>query len=256
MNYEGKKPATWAPIPRAPPAIGDVVPRVAASNSAGIRAALATDGVVICTAAATTAEVDTAKGLFWDYLEATGLGIRRTDPDSIGADAWNQVCFPKNGTMSKGGVGQSDFMWHCRLLPGVRSCFAAAWGVDELVTSFDGCGANRNPWCSSTTADGVADNSWVTEGGWFHLDQSWFSSPGLVSYAKRQLLSVFLRISLGFSTRAATPTYLPGGVQIPPPHTFQTAYKLHPHQPAHAQPPHCSFARGLCQCVHSTVYLE
>lgn len=178
------------PPPRAPPA-GAAIPAVAATDGAAIRAALRTQGVVICRGAATAPEIATAKGLFWDYVEAQGLGIDRTAPDSITSARWNQLCFPKNGTFSKAGIGQSDFMWHCRLLPGVRRCFGEAWAGEgqrggvctDLITSFDGAGAFRNPWCPGRVdGSGQPDPSWTTEGGWFHTDQSWFDDPGLVSY--------------------------------------------------------------------------
>eukprot|EP00037_Helgoeca_nana_P011567 m.104069 g.104069 ORF g.104069 m.104069 type:complete len:376 (-) comp20911_c0_seq1:210-1337(-) len=183
-------PARHARPARAPPA-GAAIAKVASTDGPGIRAALLRDGVVVCTAAATTPEVDVAKDLFWDFLESQCVGIDRSAPDTIASAAWNQLCFPKNGTFSRAGVGQSDFMWHCRLLPGVRRCFAEAWAEGsaadrpclDLVTSFDGAGAFRNPWSPGRVdGSGVPDPSWVTEGGWFHTDQSWFDHPGLASY--------------------------------------------------------------------------
>jgi hypothetical protein len=171
------------PLPRAPVAAEDVIPRVPSTDSAAIRTALTEVGVCVCTGAATAGEVERGQDLFWDWVESfKDLDIKRSAASSIGNHSWNQLCFPKNGVFSKAGVGQTDFMWHSRILPGVQRCFASAWDTDDLITSFDGCSAFRNPWASEDVPKGNIDRSWLTTGGWFHIDQSWHSNPGLVSY--------------------------------------------------------------------------
>mmetsp|Transcript_5345 Transcript_5345/g.9582 ORF Transcript_5345/g.9582 Transcript_5345/m.9582 type:complete len:354 (-) Transcript_5345:115-1176(-) len=165
------------PLPRSP---AGQIPRVArndAKASQKAKAALEEHGAVIFEDAATVDELKSGEALFWEWLQNnTPAKIDKDKPESFQDHKWNQLCFPKNGVCSKFGIGQSEFMWHCRLLPGVRGAFESVWGTKDLITSFDGWGAYRNPWYQG------GNKSWITSGGWFHIDQSFHNDPGLTSY--------------------------------------------------------------------------
>jgi hypothetical protein len=164
------------PLPRQPTSDG-AIPRCKVDDREGIQHALQERGCCICTSVASSTERKEGVKLFWNYVENLNVGVTRGRADTMGNSTWNRLCFPKNGVIAGGGIGQSDFMWHCRLLPNVRKCFQHAWGGDrDLITSFDGCGAYRNPWSSFESTE-----DWTTTGGWFHLDQG-PDNPGLTSY--------------------------------------------------------------------------
>jgi len=139
-------------------------------------AALEKYGAVIFEGTASSGELKEAEALFWDWVKNSPGKICKDDPQSFGDGNWNQICFPKNGVCSKFGVGQSKFMWYCRLISGVRRAFESVWGSNELITSFDGWGAYRNPWFPG------GSKSWLTKRGWFHIDQSYYSDPELTTY--------------------------------------------------------------------------
>ena len=116
----------------------------------------------------------------WDFLEnLPDTTCKRDDPSSWSDDEWYPS--PKNGILNAMGTGQSSFCWQARMLPQVKETFAAVWGTEELITSFDGANVFR-PW--------VKEKSWRTRGGWWHVDQNGFfedrreriSVQGLVSY--------------------------------------------------------------------------
>ena len=166
---------TTLPLPRQAPDNVGSVPRVSARDRESIQQALQKSGCCICEAAASPTELREGVRLFWAWAEAQDLGIKRGQSSTLCNENWNRMCFPKNGVISGRGIGQSDFQWHCRLLPNVKKAFEYAWGDDDLITSFDGCGAYRDPWLSP------GHETWLTTGGWFHLDQG-PEDPGLTSY--------------------------------------------------------------------------
>jgi len=61
-------------------------------------------------------------------------------------------------------------MWYLRLLPSVKTAFSAIWRTDDLLVSFDGGNAFR-PW--------KYDNLWLTDGGWYHVDQNGTKAGGV-----------------------------------------------------------------------------
>lgn len=100
--------------------------------------------------------------LFWDYLEGLGRGISRDDPSTWGDSQW--VGDFSSGIIRSPAFCHSPFMWQARLLPRVRRAFAAVWGTDELLVSFDGGNAFRPP---------RLNRQWLTRGGgWWHVDQN------------------------------------------------------------------------------------
>lgn len=107
--------------------------------------------------------VQTAKSLMWDYLESIpNTNVKRNDVTSWGLKG-DWLPSETNGILHGFGIGQSDFMWHLRLLPPVKAAFSAIWNTDDLLVSFDGANAFR-PW--------KYDSSWLTAGGWYHVDQN------------------------------------------------------------------------------------
>lgn len=133
-------------------------------------------GFAVVAGVADEADVATAKDHLWDFLETeTASALENGGVQSIGAwrrgqpHTWSDAGFGRVGTQHNGiisakGIGQSQLLWHCRTLPGVRAVFEAIWGTSELITSFDGANVFR-PW----HRDGAAN--WKTAGGWLHVDQ-------------------------------------------------------------------------------------
>ncbi len=97
-----------------------------------VQSDLASQGfcMVECT---TREEADSILCGMWDWLEGLGRGIRRHDPATH--RRWPQH---NRGVLGMYGIGQSDFMWRARTLPGVIDAFATVWGESDLVVSFDG----------------------------------------------------------------------------------------------------------------------
>lgn len=140
-------------------------------------------GYVVIANVASTQEVSDAKDNFWKFWEANtdfdGRGIKRND-----CRTWNKwIGQPDTGILfTSGGATHSDFNWNTRLLPGVRKTFAKLWGDNDLLVSFDGANAFR-PW--------KLNPSWITGGGWYHVDQNSLIGPsrqgkvcvqGLITY--------------------------------------------------------------------------
>merc|ERR1711907_85046 len=121
-------------------------------------------GYVVIQSVADVEAVAKAKSLLWDFLEncRPDAHVRRDNPAT-----WEKGCgwVPSvgNGLIGGHGIGQSRFSWHMRLLPGVKEAFAAVWGEEDLLVSFDGGNVFR-PWKGKP--------EWKTDGGWWHIDQN------------------------------------------------------------------------------------
>jgi len=193
------RPRESAPSERAPPDNG-AIPRIALTNVGGIREALRQTGTCIVKHVVRPSELEHAEGLLWAWLESLSLGISRSDPRSMRGKAWKQLGYANTGVVAEYSIGQSEFLWYLRLLPRVRRTFAAAWNlildpkeigdppltdndmsslhnIPSLLTSFDGCGLQRNIFLP-----GISEPTWRTEGRWFHLDQNARRIPGLHTY--------------------------------------------------------------------------
>jgi len=112
-------------------------------------------------------EVETAKGLFWEWIQGLGSGI---DPEN--SATWTNQNWPDRhptGVIYTHGIGQSDFMWYCRTRPQVIRIFQRLWNRKDLLTSYDGCGAFR-PW--------HVDETYKTSKSWLHVDQNPLANPG------------------------------------------------------------------------------
>jgi len=121
-------------------------------------------GFVVVASVASSSSIEHSKDLFWRFLcSVPNTTLRRDDPSTWVGTNW--LPSELNGIISGFGFGQSDFMWHLRLLPRVKTSFASIWETDDLLVSFDGGNAFR-PW--------QRNNDWITDGGWYHVDQNYY----------------------------------------------------------------------------------
>lgn len=121
---------------------------------------LAEEGYAVVAAAATPEEVARGEELLWAFLEEQ-TRWRRGFPETWSDLEYEKVGSVRNGLMNAGGVGQSDFLWHCRTLPAVKKAFAKIWGTEDLLVSFDGANVFR-PWHHGFRKSVC---------GWWHVDQ-------------------------------------------------------------------------------------
>eukprot|EP00438_Fugacium_kawagutii_P021664 Skav223792 [mRNA] locus=scaffold575:461177:469481:+ [translate_table: standard] len=121
-------------------------------------------GYAVVASVAKEEDIQKARSLLWDFLETAppGTHVQRENVKSWG-DRRYWLADPFNGIVRDFGFAQSDFMWHLRQLPLVKESFAAIWGTDDLLVSFDGGNIFR-PW--------KYNPGWLTRGGWFHCDQN------------------------------------------------------------------------------------
>jgi len=123
---------------------------------------LAENGYAVVKQVASPSEVEKSKELMWEYLESfPGMEVDRKDPATWNNNNW--LPSSTNGILHGFGFGQSKFMWSLRMLPKIKTAYSAVWGTEELLVSFDGGNAFR-PW--------QHDKSWLTDGGWYHVDQN------------------------------------------------------------------------------------
>lgn len=138
---------------------------------AGSRSSLAhlhEHGYVVIRNALSNEEVSRTLDLTWSYLESLGTGIRRDDVETWGDERWPLMV---DGAIIPGlGIGQSEAQWFVRSRPAVKKAFAAVWGTDDLLVSFDGMCLWR-PWHIRP--------EWKTRGGWLHVDQHPIGRPGM-----------------------------------------------------------------------------
>jgi len=151
------------------------VQRLSLDSITGIKNALREDGVCIISNVASKQELEVGEGLFWEWAESLPFGFDRNDLNSL-KDDWELLGFRNTGVISNFGIGQSEFMWYCRQLPGVLEVFRNIWDTTDLVTSFDGCSTFRNIWWNGL------NSKWLTKGGWFHVDQNGNRNKKLETY--------------------------------------------------------------------------
>ncbi len=126
-------------------------------------------GFVVVAGALQTDERAKALALTWDYLESLGTGIDRNDWTTWDDDRWPTSVH--GGILPGIGIGHSAAQWFIRSVPAVKKAFAAVWGDDDLLVSFDGMALWR-PW--------ALKESWKTNrgGSWLHIDQHPITRPG------------------------------------------------------------------------------
>lgn len=104
------------------------------------------------------------KSKMWDFLEGVpGTAVRRNDVKTWGLKG-DWVPSRTNGIINGFGFGQCPAMWQLRLLPKVKAAFAAIWGTDDLIVSYDG---------GNVFLPYEYNREWRTCGGWYHVDQNY-----------------------------------------------------------------------------------
>jgi ectoine hydroxylase-related dioxygenase (phytanoyl-CoA dioxygenase family) len=125
------------------------------------------NGYVVFKDVATPAQIKTGINLAWDFLEKLGIGINRHDEKTWDTPQWPDP-FGK-GILASDSVGQCELLWFARGLPQVKKIYSQIWNTNDLITSFDAFCFHRpfeyNP-------------SWMTNSGWYHLDQNGHYKPG------------------------------------------------------------------------------
>lgn len=126
-------------------------------------------GYVVIADALTQTEVAKALDLTWQYLEKLGTGIDRREPSTWVNERWPTLAH--GGIIPSNGIGHSEAQWYIRSVPAVHRSFAAIWGTDDLLVSFDGMAL----WRPTTL-----DPAWKTNQGaaWLHVDQNAQLRPG------------------------------------------------------------------------------
>lgn len=100
----------------------------------------------------------------WSWLEGFPYGFDRNDLSTWTAD---RLPFGQDrGLYNRYSVNHEDFVWKIRSEPGVVATFAAIWGTEDLIASFDGMNVSLpvNP------TSGRKDIE--TTQPWPHIDQN------------------------------------------------------------------------------------
>jgi hypothetical protein len=139
-------------------------------------------GYVVIANVANEVEIEEGKQLLWDFIQSK-CDMQRNNPDTWGDERFQKIGSPIAGILAYGGINQSKFLWHARLLPSVKTAFSKLYKTDDLLTSFDGGNIYR-PWHYSRLPEG---EFWMTQTGWYHVDQGrklrgFHCVQGLVSY--------------------------------------------------------------------------
>jgi len=113
------------------------------------RDALVEDGYVVVPNVMTAERAAEIRSKAFGWLESFGRGFDRTKPETFGQAFLPQ--YGRGGMYPAYGIHHEQWVWDCRLEPGVRATFAKLWGTDKLVTSFDG-GAIMMPFQPPMTA--------------------------------------------------------------------------------------------------------
>ncbi|MEP4485519.1 MAG: phytanoyl-CoA dioxygenase family protein [Halioglobus sp.] len=145
------------------------VPRFAAGSKESLDH-LESEGFVVIANALSSVESEKALELTWDYLERLGTGIDRNDMATWGDDRWPIVT--SGGIVPALGIGHCEAQWFTRSVPSIKQAFAAIWGDDDLLSSFDGMALWRPT---------DVDLEWETTrgGSWLHVDQHPITRPGM-----------------------------------------------------------------------------
>jgi hypothetical protein len=126
------------------------------------------NGYVVIKEVANHQEVAVGIDLLWDFIHNyPDSTVARGEPDTWTTDSW--IADPGKGLLNNYGMGQSNFLWHTRLLPRVKKTFAAIWDTPDLLTSFDG-GCVFRPW--------QINRDWITRESWWHTDQNGHRESG------------------------------------------------------------------------------
>lgn len=146
------------------------------ANDPLLLAYLQENGYAVVKQVASAEQVNAALDLIWQFLDEN-TSMKRDDQNT-----WTDTEFCKIGSCGTGivnskGIGQSDFLWYCRLLPKVTEAFHLIHQTKEqMISSFDGGNIFR-PWQSlSPASTSISDvdiemEHVKTNAGWLHVDQ-------------------------------------------------------------------------------------
>ena len=131
-------------------------------------------GAVVFKRVATRPEVLTLEGDFYDWLEKTTIGQENEfagrNHKKMLEEWWGDLGCPDNGVITGGSIQQSRFMWNARRLPNVQRAFEVVWDRTDLIHSFDGCGAFREPVTHDRNVWRVHKYAMTTK-SWLHVDE-------------------------------------------------------------------------------------
>jgi ectoine hydroxylase-related dioxygenase (phytanoyl-CoA dioxygenase family) len=138
-------------------------------------------GYAVVAGAADASALESGKDSFWSFWEKEKFkgALDRNDMHT-----WkNWMANVATGILiSSRAANHNDFLWGARTLPIVKKTFSKIWGDDNLIVSYDAGGVFR-PWKYNI--------QWLTNGGWWHVDQNHTKGPhrqgrvtvqGLVTY--------------------------------------------------------------------------
>ena len=132
------------------------------------------NGYVVIKNVISNDQIKEAISLLWDFLENLGTGIKRNDSSTWNNDNW--IGNFQAGVISEYHIGQSKFLWYCRLL--CKKIFVNLWkyidhniNSNNLLTSFDGCGIMRSSF-----------NEYKPITSWYHTALNPLMFPDLLSY--------------------------------------------------------------------------
>jgi len=164
MAERMRRTVEWSNSPATQPELSVTsAPRFEIDDQLAWKLYLEEHGFAIVKGVANDDEISQARGLLWDFFEASAL-MQRVAPSSWTNENFMKVGDPTTGIVSGSGFGQAEVCWFVRTLPSVRQAFARIWGTEDLITSFDG-GCVFRPF-HAPGAEGQR-----SRGGWWHVDQ-------------------------------------------------------------------------------------
>ncbi|CZT15192.1 uncharacterized protein RCC_01073 [Ramularia collo-cygni] len=100
----------------------------------------------------------------WSWLESFPHGFKRNDISTWTAD--HLPYGQDRGLYNRYSVNHEDFVWKIRTEPGILATFAAVWGTEDLIASFDGMNVSLpvNPKSGRTDVEATSP--------WPHIDQN------------------------------------------------------------------------------------
>lgn len=119
---------------------------------------LAEDGYCVIENVLNSSEVKQCQELFWDWMEELDTGIKRWDWSTWTND---RIPIQDRGIVHYPSITHSNFVWHVRCNPNIRSIFTQLWHDPKLLVGF--CRARLLPPATITKDNGKR---------WYHVDQS------------------------------------------------------------------------------------
>jgi len=124
------------------------------------------NGYCVVKGVATPAQVEQARGMYWDSFEAQDKRLSRGDISTW--QDWNFSEIGTTGILQEPAILHSKAAWFIRGLPTVKSCFETIWNTSDLIVSFDSLLVWK-PWWEN--------NMWAPKTEGLHMDQNPFGKP-------------------------------------------------------------------------------